>query len=144
MAAKLLVVDDEQDFVDLMTFNLRMHGFEVFSARNGLDALAKARRLQPDLVVLDIMMDGIDGYTLCEILRRQLSTRDIPVIMVTAASGQIARYHGLAVGASEFLHKPFTSQELVRAIERVLAVEAAKAEASAALAGESSPNPDRN
>ena len=121
MSTKVLVVDDEQDFVELISFNLKEHGYRVLTANNGLDALFKARRSQPDVVILDLMMDGIDGYSVCEILRRQLSTRTMPVIMVTAASGQLPRLNGLAAGANDFLFKPFSPQELVRRVAAVIA-----------------------
>ncbi len=99
MSAKILVVDDEADFVELIAFNLKQEGYEVITANTGLDGLFKARRFLPDLVVLDLMMEGIDGYSVCEILRRQLSTRTMPIIIVTAIAGQLARLNGLAVGA---------------------------------------------
>jgi DNA-binding response OmpR family regulator len=82
--------------------------------------LLKARRFHPDLVVLDVMMEGMDGLSVCEVLRTQPSTKSIPVIMVTAAAGEIARLNSLAAGAADFLTKPFSPQELVRRIGRVL------------------------
>ena len=120
MNARILVVDDEQDFVELIAFNLREHGYEVITAHNGLDALFKARRFLPDLVVLDVMMEGVDGYSVCEIMRRQPSTKDMPVIMVTAVTGQIARLNGLSAGANEFFHKPFSPLALVKRVEVIL------------------------
>jgi DNA-binding response OmpR family regulator len=120
MSAKILVVDDEWDFVQFISFNLTAHGFKVMAASNGLDALCKARRFFPDLVVLDLMMEGIDGYSVCEILRRQASTKNSSIIVVTAASGQMARMNALAVGADDFLFKPFSARELIRRVKRVL------------------------
>ncbi len=120
MRPKILVVDDEPDVVELITFNLRTRGFETFTASNGLEALIKARRFQPDLVVLDVMMDGLDGLSVCEILHTQPATKSIPVIMVTAAAGEIARLNSLAAGAVDFLTKPFSPQELVRRIGTAL------------------------
>jgi CheY-like chemotaxis protein len=122
MRPKILVVDDEPDVVELISFNLRTRGYETFTANNGLEALLKARRFRPDLVVLDVMMDGMDGLSVCEVLRTQPSTRSIPVIMVTAAAGEIARLNSLAAGAADFLTKPFSPQELVRRIGRVLEI----------------------
>src|SRR5262245_6427759 len=120
MGAKILVVDDERDFIEFVSFNLKQQGYEVLAATNGLDALYQARRSLPDLVVLDLMMDGIDGYSVCQILRRQPSTRTMPIIILTAAGGQMARRNGLASGADEFMTKPVTPRELVRRIEDVL------------------------
>jgi two-component system alkaline phosphatase synthesis response regulator PhoP len=121
--ARILVVDDEADFVELVSFNLREHGYEVITAGNGLDALFKARRFLPDLVVLDVMMEGVDGYTACEIIRCQPSTRDIPVVMVTAALGQLARLNGLAVGATDFFQKPVSMTALLQRVEAILKAE---------------------
>ena len=120
MGAKILVVDDEQDFIEFVSFNLRRHGYEVLTAGNGLDALFQARQALPDLIVLDLMMEGIDGYSVCEILRRQPSTRTMPIIMLTAAGGEMARLNGLASGADDFINKPVPPRELIRRIEDVL------------------------
>jgi len=127
MGAKILVVDDEQDMVDLLTYNLKARGYEVRAASNGLDALKQARLELPDLILLDLMLDGIDGYSVCEILRHQPSTATVPVIMITAMAGQIARVNGLAAGADDFMTKPFSPQELVTRIKRVLELRAEKA-----------------
>jgi DNA-binding response OmpR family regulator len=120
MQPKILVVDDEPDVVELICFNLRRHGYEVLSATDGLEGLLKARRVQPDLVMLDVMMAGMDGLTVCEILARQPSTKDIPVIIVTAATGEMARLNSFAAGAVDFICKPFTPGDLVRRVGQVL------------------------
>jgi len=86
----------------------------------GLDALNKARRFLPDLVVLDLMLDGIDGFSVCEILRAQPSIGRVPVLVVTALGGQIAKLNALAVGADDFLSKPFSPQELIRRVREIL------------------------
>src|SRR5262245_29809975 len=119
MSARILVVDDEPDFVEFVALHLKQRGFEVFTANNGLDALLHARRLLPELIVLDVMMDGIDGYSVCEILRRQPVTQQIPIILVTAATGRIAHLNGLASGADDFLPKPFSARELLRRVNKV-------------------------
>lgn len=120
MRPKVLVVDDEPDVVELICFNLRTRGYDTISASNGLEALLKARQQRPDLVVLDVMMDGMDGLSVCEILHNQASTRTLPVIIVTAAAGEMARLNSLAAGAADFLTKPFSPQELVRRIGLIL------------------------
>ena len=120
MSAKILVVDDEADFVELVSFNLKQEGYEVITANTGLDGLFKARRFLPDLIVLDLMMEGIDGYSGCEILRRQLSTKAMPIIIVTAIAGQLSRLNGLAVGADDFLSKSCGPRELLRRVANVL------------------------
>jgi len=120
MRERILVVDDEPDVVELIGFNLRSRGYEVISAKDGMEALLKARRLLPDLVVLDVMMDGIDGLSVCEILRTQPSTKTMPVIIVTAATGEIAKLNSFSSGATDFMTKPFSPQELVRRVGRIL------------------------
>ena len=120
MRATILVVDDEPDVIELISFNLRAHNFDVLPASNGLEGLLKARRHQPDLIVLDVMMDGMDGLSVCEILHTQPSTRRIPVIIVTAATGEMARLNSLAAGAVDFLSKPFSPRDLVRRVEQLL------------------------
>src|SRR5512138_1337402 len=113
MPHRILIVDDEPDVVELLSFNSRLHGFEVIIARNGLEALLRARRTPPDLVVLDVMMDGMDGLSVCEILRSHPSTREVPVIVVTAATGEIAKINGYEAGATDYTTKPFSPRQLV-------------------------------
>ena len=120
VSAKILVVDDEWDFAEFLSFNLTAHGFKVMAASNGLDALTKARRFHPELVVLDLMMEGMDGYSVCEVLRRHPSTTTVSIIIVTAAGGQMARINALATGANDFLTKPFSAHELVRRVRQLL------------------------
>ena len=124
MRATILVVDDEPDVVELIGFSLRSRGYEVLSAHNGLDGLLKARRHLPDLILLDVMMEGMDGLSVCEILRAQPSTKGIPVIIVSAASGEMARFTSLAAGANDFVSKPFSPRELVTRVEHLLALPA--------------------
>ncbi len=117
---RVLIVDDEPDFLQLIAFSLEEQGYRVLTASNGLEAVLKARRVQPDAVVLDLMMPGLDGYSACEILRRQLSTRTLPIIVVTAATSEFSRLNALAAGANDFLTKPFSPQELVKRVGRLV------------------------
>src|SRR5580765_2934756 len=103
MSAKILVVDDEPEMVELLSFNLQRRGYDVLAATNGLEALNKARQHLPDLILLDLMLEGLDGYSVCEILRRQPSTATVTVIMLTALTGQIARANGMEAGANDFV-----------------------------------------
>jgi len=125
MGSRLLLVDDETDMLEMMAYNLGASGYEIKTAVTGLDALNKARRFLPDLIVLDLMLDGIDGFSVCEILRSQPSTGRVPVLVITALSGQIARLNAMAVGADDFLSKPFSPQELVRRVRELLTTQAA-------------------
>ena len=126
MSAKILLVDDETDMLEMMAYNLGAQGHQIITAVTGLDAVNKARRCAPDLIVLDLMLDGIDGFSVCEILRGQPATGQVPVLVVTALGGQIARLNALAVGADDFLSKPFSPQELIRRVREILDARAKK------------------
>ncbi len=121
MSATLLLVDDERDFTELIAYHLRQRGYGVLVARGGQEALNKARRFLPDLIVLDLRLPDLDGYTVCEILRCQPSTKAIPIIMLTALTGQIVRYNALAVGADDFIVKILNPARLIDRIEQFLA-----------------------
>jgi DNA-binding response OmpR family regulator len=123
---KILVVDDEPDLLELVSFNLKAEGFEVFTAANGPEALNQARAVLPDLIVLDLMLPDLDGVAVCEILQRLPSTAPIPVVMLTAWSTDLARSVGLQAGAKEYLTKPFSPRELVSRIRSTLRAVAEK------------------
>ena len=120
MRKKILVVDDDAELVELVSFNLKQAGYLVTTAFDGMDALKKARTLGPDLIVLDIMMPELDGFAVCEILRRDSDTASIPIMMLTALSSELGRMAGLGSGASDFLTKPFSPRLLVARIEELL------------------------
>lgn len=120
MNRKILVVDDEPDLLDLLDYNLKADDYEVFTAKNGWDAVHQARAKLPDLVLLDVMLPGLDGFTVCEELRRYPETGKIPVIMLTAFRGEIARYHSIASGAADFVRKPFVVADLLRRIRTAM------------------------
>ena len=117
MATKVLVVDDEQSLLSLLKGYLEREGFEVLTARDGEVALALARDAQPDLVVLDLMLPGLDGVEVCRRLR-QFS--DAYVIMLTARSEEIDKIVGLSVGADDYVTKPFSPRELVARVKAML------------------------
>jgi two-component system phosphate regulon response regulator PhoB len=120
MKHRILVVDDEPDAVELIAFNLKAAGYEVTTALDGEEALAKARSLVPQLIVLDVMLPGVDGLEVCKILRRDGVTAAIPIIMVTAKSAEIDRVLGLELGADDYLTKPFSPRELVLRVKRLI------------------------
>jgi len=120
MRNKILVVDDDTELVELISFNLKQAGHSVGTASNGVDALKKARSLEPDLIVLDVMMPELDGFAVCEILRRDPTTATVPILMLTALSSELGRLAGLGSGASEFVTKPFSPRVLVQRIEDLL------------------------
>ncbi len=118
--SKILVVDDEQDMLDLIAYNLGRQGYEVETASNGLSALQKVRRHLPDLVVLDLMLGDLDGFSVCEILRQEPASSRLPVLAITAYGGEIPRLNALDSGADDFLPKPFSPAELLRRVKALL------------------------
>ncbi|MGI8551010.1 MAG: response regulator transcription factor [Dehalococcoidia bacterium] len=117
MSATILVVDDEPNIVELARLYLRNEGFSVETASNGREALAKARALKPNLVLLDIMMPEIDGTEVCRTLRKE---DDIPVVMLTARSDDVDKIVGLELGADDYITKPFNPREMVARVKAVL------------------------
>jgi len=115
--AKILVVDDEPHMVKLVEANLRAAGYEVVSAVDGRTALAAAERELPDLIILDIMLPGIDGYEVCRRIREYSA---VPILMLTARSSEIDLVRGFDVGADDYLEKPFSVNELLVRVRAVL------------------------
>ena len=118
--SKILVVDDEPEAVELVEFNLKGAGYEVSTASDGAEALNKARRIQPNLVILDVMMPEIDGMEVCKLLRRDPVTSGIPIIMLTAKASEVDRVLGLELGADDYVVKPFSPRELVLRVKKLL------------------------
>ena len=116
-SAKVLVIDDDESIVDLLRAYLAQEGFQVDVARDGVAGLAKARRFQPDVVVLDIMLPGLDGL---EVLRRLRSESSAYVVMLTAKAEETDKVVGLSVGADDYLTKPFSPRELAARIRAML------------------------
>jgi len=114
------VVEDDADLVELLSFNLKSSGFAVGTAADGAEALKKARAQMPDLILLDLMLPELDGFAVCEILRRDPATAQIPIIMLTAVSSELARLNGLAAGADEYLTKPFSPRQVVSRVKELL------------------------
>jgi DNA-binding response OmpR family regulator len=118
--AKMLVVDDEPDTIELISFNLQNAGYEVITAADGAEALRKARRHAPDAIVLDLMLPELDGLEVCKVLRRDPATEKIPILMLTAKAAETDRIVGLELGASDYLTKPFSPRELVLRVRNIL------------------------
>lgn len=107
---KILVVEDEFTLVETLKYNLKRQGYEVVVAMDGVQALPIVRAEKPDLVVLDIMLPGLDGFEICRILRQDMS---MPILMLTAKDEEVDKIVGLAVGADDYLTKPFSMRELL-------------------------------
>lgn len=118
--AKILVVDDEPEAVELVEFNLRQAGYDVITAADGAEALKKARAALPRLIVLDLMLPEIDGLEVCKMLRRDPDTAKLPIIMLTARAAEMDRILGLELGADDYISKPFSPRELVLRIKKLL------------------------
>ena len=117
MAEKILVVDDELSLQEALTYSLEKEGYLVSVAGDGLTALEIARANPPDLVILDVMLPGIDGFEVCRILRQE---SNMPVLMLTARDDEIDRVVGLEVGADDYLPKPFSMRELIARVKALL------------------------
>ncbi|MCU0638825.1 MAG: response regulator [Candidatus Krumholzibacteria bacterium] len=117
---KVLVVDDEVNITQILEFSIGSEGYEVLSASNGEEAVEKARREQPDLIILDIMMPRIDGYETCRILKSNPLTKNIPVVLLTAKGRDIDKRLGYEVGATDYIIKPFSPGKLIERIHELL------------------------
>lgn len=117
---KILVVDDEQDIVDLISYNLSKEGYKVVTASNGTEAVQQATKHLPDLVILDIMMPGMDGFEVCRALRQQASTSTTAIMFLTAKSGEIDQILGLELGADDYIQKPISPRVLVARVKTIL------------------------
>jgi two-component system, OmpR family, phosphate regulon response regulator PhoB len=131
VADRVLVVDDEPEIVALVAYHLAKSGYRVSTAASGQDALDMARRERPALVVLDLMLPGMSGFEVLEMLRSDDSTRDVAVLMLTARREEVDRIRGLSLGADDYLTKPFSPQELVLRVGAILRRAAQPQQASA-------------
>lgn len=120
MPKKILVVDDEKDIVDLITYNLEKEGFATIKAYDGENALELVKAKKPDLIVLDLMLPGIRGLEVCTLIRKKPETETIPIIMLTAKGDQVDKILGLEIGADDYITKPFNVRELIARIRAVL------------------------
>lgn len=119
-AKKVVVIEDDPDILELIEYNLRREGFEVATATSGRSGLSAIGREKPDIVLLDLLLPGLDGLDVCRRLRSVETTRDVPVIMVTARGEERDVVEGLAAGADDYVHKPFSPRELIARVQAVL------------------------
>lgn len=120
MSWSVLVVDDEPMARTLLRLMLVRAGFEVSEAENGFDALDKVQENKPDVMILDVMMPGMDGFSVCRALRKDAATVDMPIIMLSAKTDLTSVKKGLAVGANKYLTKPISPEELTGHVRAVL------------------------
>ena len=124
MGPRILIVDDEEDFIELVKFRLAGVGYEFLVASDGVQALSQARQFKPDLILLDILLPDLDGLSVCEILRRQPATRRIPVIFMSALTSDVTR-RSATLNAQDFFTKPLDLPRLQQRIADLLHQEAA-------------------
>ncbi len=120
MDKNILVVDDERDIAELVAYNLVREGYQVTKAYDGHQALQYIRENRPDLVILDLMLPGINGFEICRQIRKNPETERLPIIMLTAKTDSVDKITGLEIGADDYLTKPFNVRELVARVRAVL------------------------
>lgn len=116
----ILIVDDEEDVLELVRFNLDKNGYKVQTATTGEEAFTKARAKLPNLIILDLMLPGIDGLEVCKKLKSDTKTQNIPIIMLTAKGEETDIVTGLELGADDYVTKPFSPKVLVARVRRIL------------------------
>jgi len=117
---QILVVDDEQDILELMRLTLNKEGYEVHVAANGQQAIEKAKKIKPELILMDVMMPVMDGMEACRQLKEDSETSDIPIIFLTARSEEFAELAGFEAGADDYISKPIRSRVLLSRIRAIL------------------------
>lgn len=117
---KILIVDDEVDLVETVRFPLEMEGFNVLVSYNGEDALNQARKVKPDLIILDLMLPKLDGYKVCRLLKFDEKYKHIPILMLTARTQEKDKIMGMETGADEYITKPFEMDDLVERVKTYL------------------------
>jgi len=111
---KILVIEDERPILNIIKFNLKKEGFEVFEAQDGQEGIDKALKLEPDLILLDIMLPKKDGFTVCKELRQKITT---PILILTAREEEVDKVLGLELGADDYITKPFSTRELIARVK---------------------------
>lgn len=119
MKDKILIVDDEKDIIELISFNLEKEGYRTSTATSGEEALSILKKESFDLLLLDLMLPGIDGFDLCRIIKSDAKF-DLPIIMLTARSTEIDKVAGLEIGADYYITKPFSIRELLAVVKAIL------------------------
>jgi two-component system alkaline phosphatase synthesis response regulator PhoP len=116
----ILVVDDERNILELVKFNLEKAGYRVIMAGDGKEACYLTRSEKPDLIILDVMLPEMDGFEVCQIIKKDSTISEIPIIMLTARTEEIDKVLGLEIGADDYMTKPFSPRELVARVKAIL------------------------
>lgn len=117
---KILVIDDEKDIVELISYNLEKEGFSVLKAYDGETALQRVKAQKPDLIILDLMLPEISGLEVCKAVRNNPATANLPIIMLTAKAEEVDKIIGLEMGADDYITKPFSIKELIARVRAML------------------------
>ena len=117
MRKKLLIVEDNTELLELLRLALKQAGFSVFTASTGLEAIKKARAILPDLILLDLVLPELDGFAVCEVLRKREETAGLPIILLTGLTSEFTRYAGMESGADEYVTKPASPEQLLPKIK---------------------------
>ena len=120
MSKKILVVDDSRVDIERITGILELHDYDVIRATNGDEAMMQATTQSPDLIILDVVMPGKDGFQTCRDLKRNDTTKDIKIIMLTTKSSKTDEYWGKKQGADDYITKPFSESDLIRSINALI------------------------
>ena len=120
MPSKVLIVEDDPDIIDILSYNLKQADLKVTSVPDGSSALAEVKRRLPDLILLDLMLPKVDGVEVCRLLKSDPETKNVPIIMITAKGEEVDRIVGLELGADDYIIKPFSPREVVLRVRSVL------------------------
>jgi DNA-binding response OmpR family regulator len=120
MSKKILVIEDDPSSLRLIKYTLQQEGYQVLIAPNGLEGLRKAKNEEPDLIILDVLLPGIDGYEICHRLRAESQTAQLPILMVSGKARDIDKATGLKMGADDYITKPWHRPELLTKIAVML------------------------
>ncbi len=118
--AKILIIEDDRDIVEMLEYNLQEQGYDTISAFNGKDGIVLAQKEQPDLIILDIMLPITDGFEVCRTIKSNQMTTNIPIIILSAKSQETDKVVGLELGADDYVTKPFSPRELLARIKAML------------------------
>lgn len=116
----IAVIEDERDIQDVIAYNLQREGYEVVTAERGDEGLALVQQKRPDLIILDLMLPGLDGLSVCQSIRSDIATQEIPIIVLSAKSEEADVVIGLGLGADDYMPKPFSPRELLARVKAVL------------------------
>ena len=120
MSREILIIEDEEDIARLVAYNLEKEGYQVVTARTGVEGLQQARKRHPDLVILDLMIPEMDGLEVCKAIRSDETLKGTPILMLTAKAEEMDRIIGLELGADDYMTKPFSTKELAARVKALL------------------------